>query len=157
MCSLWPGHGPQETTASRKGELNLLLAISPTKNCNHNNYFTIQASPECTLSRRALKELVQDSLQSFSTDEVSRKCQHICVSYACQLRGLESKLASLENKNDILDCFCNEVGLKDVRPLLSLMDLLSVDIQSAKVLKCKEMLLQHQARTDDDQEGLSVY
>ena len=100
-------------------------------------------------SLEELKHLVKKSLEHFSRDEICRVCGHLCASYSSRLQQLEDKLTAIQDKNLLIDALCDEVGLQDVDPLVSLMELLTVEDRNKQVLKCREVLLRHQEKTEE--------
>lgn len=97
-----------------------------------------------------LQELLNRSLQDVNTVDVCRVCNHVRMSYSHQLSGAESKLSLMQSKTDTINCLCEQVGLNDVNPLISLMELLLCveAVDAGRLSKCTEILKRHQAKAE---------
>ena len=111
--------------------------------CSGNNSFvyTFQTSIS------DLERLMYDPLKDIDLSEFKRSCSRICISYAERLgKGLSDMLSECQDNESMIALLCETVGLENVEPLISLLELPSINQHDhqGKIARCITSLKRHQ-------------
>ena len=86
-------------------------------------------------ARKDFKNIIAPCLENIDEAEILRNISHICKSDS-SLQRTKNQLSQNPSRDDILGCLCEEVG-DDTRPLISLLELMSVNENNeTEIQKC---------------------
>lgn len=94
-------------------------------------------------ARKDLKNTIAPCLKNIDEAEIFRNISHICKSDS-SFQRTKNQLSQNPSKDDILGCLCEEVR-DDIRPLISLLELISINENNgAEIHKCIKELESYQ-------------